>query len=99
MMRLARKRGLSKVAAQVWVYSELDRMYPPPDVPAQEATMSPPQPKTTMSPDSGQIQGLSDLPGSWPQLPANASLNSEIGWVQANRLRVVRESPGSATLV
>jgi len=31
MMRLARKQdGLSKLDAQSWVYSELDRLYPPP---------------------------------------------------------------------
>ncbi len=40
-----------------------------------------------------------DLPLGWPDLPANASLSSEVAWVQANRLRVVRESPGAATVV
>ena len=29
MMRLARKRGMSKDDAQQWTYSELDRLYPP----------------------------------------------------------------------
>jgi hypothetical protein len=29
MMKLARKQGMSKTDAQAWVYSELDRMYPP----------------------------------------------------------------------
>ena len=32
-------------------------------------------------------------------LPANASLSVEVGWVQANRLRVVEEQSGGATSV
>lgn len=34
------------------------------------------------------VSGLGDLPDDWPQLPANASLQVEIAWVSANRLRV-----------
>lgn len=49
--------------------------------------------------DGGQIQGLNDLPGDWPELPANASMGVELAWVQANRLRVVTEKPGKATRV
>ena len=49
--------------------------------------------------EGGSIQGLSDLPGDWPTLPANAALAAEVGWVQANRLRIVEERPGGATLV
>ena len=29
MMKLARKRGMSKSEAQAWVYAELVRLYPP----------------------------------------------------------------------
>jgi len=36
MMRLARKRGMSKSEAQAWTYAELDRMYPP-----EAVTLSP----------------------------------------------------------
>lgn len=50
-------------------------------------------------PDDGQIQGLSSLPDDWPELASNDSLSSEIAWVQANRLHVVEERPGKATLV
>jgi len=85
MMRLARKRGMSKDDAQQWTYAELDRLYPPIE-------------KGTMSPD-GPIQGLGELPEDWPDLPDNASLASEVGWVQANRLRIVEENPGRATVV
>jgi len=98
MMRLARKdRGMSKTDAQSWVYSELDRLYPPPDPSPDKLSGDgnvQPSPR-----DPGQIQGLSDLPEDWPGLPANASLSSEVGWVQANRLRIVAENPGGATSV
>lgn len=92
MMRLARKEFPDKKARQQWVYGELDRMYPP--LPKPE----PPE-KPAAKPDDGPIQGLGDIPESWPELPANASLASEIGWVQANRLRIVTEQPGKATVV
>lgn len=36
------------------------------------------------------VSGLSDVPESWPELPANAQLQVEIAWVTANRLRVRR---------
>jgi hypothetical protein len=49
--------------------------------------------------DAGAIQGLSEIPEGWPTLPANASLGAELGWVQANRLRIVEERPGKATRV
>ena len=32
-------------------------------------------------------------------MPANTSISTEIGWVQANRLRIVEERPGKATLI
>ncbi|TWU13330.1 hypothetical protein CA54_21650 [Symmachiella macrocystis] len=105
MMKAARKQGMSKTDAQAWVYSELDRMYPP----LQNRTLSYSEDANdsanrTLSwshrpVDDGQIQGLSAIPDSWSELPANASLSAEIGWVQANRLRIVEEKPGRATVV
>lgn len=44
------------------------------------------------------LDGLGDLPGDWPSLPANASLANEIQWVQANRLRVARGVDEDATV-
>jgi len=38
------------------------------------------------------VAGLSDLPASWGDLPPNAPLSAEVSWVQANRLRCVRET-------
>jgi len=88
---------MSKADAQAWVYAELDRLYPPPD-PSPDKL--PGDGNAQVAPgDSGQIRGLSDLPEDWPGLPANASLSSEVSWVQANRLRIVAENPGGATSV
>lgn len=42
---------------------------------------------TKPSPDEG-VPGLGELPESWGELAANASLQVEISWVSANRLRV-----------
>ena len=98
MMRLARKRFRTKEERQEWVYSELDRLYPPEPVVEPNRTMS--ANRTMAASDaSGPIQGLGDIPASWPELPANASLAVEVGWVQANRLRVVAEQAGGATVV
>jgi len=100
MMRLARKqRGLSKTDAQQWVYSEIDRLYPPP--PSSEVTSDDGIARSSARSDldSGQIRGLSDLPDGWPDLSANASLSSDVGWVQANRLRIVAEVSGGSTSV
>lgn len=36
----------------------------------------------------GPATGLSEIPSSWPELPANASLQVEISLFSANRLRV-----------
>jgi hypothetical protein len=87
MMKEARKQGMSKADAQAWTYTELDRLHPEP-VAAMSATFW-----------GGPLQGLGDIPESWPELPDNASLPAEIGWVQAQRLRIVEERPSGATVV
>jgi hypothetical protein len=110
MMKAARKQGMSKADAQLWVYGELDRLYPP--QPSAD-TVRPYKPLDDGSGDNeartvsgaqrpvddGQIQGLGDIPGDWPELSPNASLPVEIGWVQANRLRIVEERSGGAARV
>lgn len=80
MMRECRQKGMSKADAQAWTYSELDRLYPP------EVTDSA-EPAVAEHADQG-VSGLGDLPADWPTLPANASLQAEVSWVSANRLRV-----------
>ncbi len=115
MMKLS-KRIKDRDERFRWVYSELDRLYPPlesgdPEIKnkdlRQEPSLSPNDLRQKRkfsavqeySTDSGQIQGLGNIPQDWPELQSNASLSAEIGWVQANRLRVVEERPGAATLV
>ena len=49
--------------------------------------------------DTTRLQGLGDIPSTWSALPANASLASEIGWVQSNRLYVVEEKSTNITVV
>ena len=119
MMKLAKKRLKTKVERQQWVYSELDRMYPP--LPASQEIPEQTTENRTLSShtctvwggasdrtlsgsqrpvvDAGQIQGLGDIPEAWPELPANSSLAVEVAWVQANRLRVIEERSGAATLI
>ncbi|MEZ6138378.1 MAG: hypothetical protein R3C53_26140 [Pirellulaceae bacterium] len=81
MMKERRQKGLSKAEAQAETYSELDRLYPPLEAPAEalEAQFA--------AADRG-VSGLCELPEDWTELPANASLQVEIAWVSANRLRV-----------
>ena len=90
-------------------YSVLYRLYPPKPLPANEIEKNNSETarvqKVPMSPNFqggdvglGRVTGLSDIPESWPTLPANASLSAEIGWVQAERLRIVEER-GISTVV
>ena len=59
-------------------------------------------PATDPRPESahhGRVHGLGDIPSDWGELPDNASLQAEIGWCQANRLRIVEEKSSGATVV
>jgi hypothetical protein len=94
MMKACRAQGMSKGDAQAWTYSELDRLYPP----AEECLTAGHNSGETGG-FGGQVRGLADLPKDWPELPGNASLQTEITWVQANRLRVVEEHSSGATIV
>ena len=118
MIRECRSKGMSRSEAQTWVYSELDRLYPPlpglePQVeteteqpreaepradggnaaggdssePAAASTPGEPPPRACVR------DGLGGIPAGWPYLPPNASLQQEIAWVQAERLRIVAELP------
>ena len=94
MMRGCRKTmGLSKSDAQLWTYDEIDRLYPPlPPVEAVEAPEKPPD-------DTGSVQGLGDIPDDWPALPATGSLQSDLQWVQSNRLTIVEDQHTGGTRV
>lgn len=109
MMALAKESIPDIVQRRLWVYGELDRMYPPVEKPIRIGSSDPGETDTyrKLAPagpvepasDGGAIQGLSDIPPEWLPLPANASMATEIGWVQANRLLIVEERPGKATIV
>lgn len=58
--------------------------------PDPPAVVEPPQPlEAAPASSGGGVEGLGVLPEAWPTLPANATLATEVAWVQANRLRVV----------
>lgn len=104
MMKDAKASMPDLVQRQLWVYAELDRMYPPPKPPDESDTYhflpeAAEDTKAGVTSDSGSIQGLTDLPKGWPEMPASVSLGAELAWVQSNRLKVVEERPGRATLV
>ncbi len=102
MMKKSKRKIPDKAERQIWVYSELDRMYP--SLVKADNVRLPDDPKAdnvrpVVSSD-GQIQGLNSIPDEWPEtMPANTSIGTEVAWVQANRLRIVKERPGKATLV
>lgn len=83
LIKECRKQGMSKPDAQAWTYAELDRLYPPLETDRTAGSDS-----QLGSAEGGFVTGLSDIPEDWPQLPANATLQVEIAWVSANRLRV-----------
>ena len=62
-------------------WQEAARAFPPLDTEGMPGTDS-----QSESAHRGRVAGLSDIPASWGTLPANASLQSELNWVQANRL-------------
>ena len=65
-------------------WQEAARAFPPLDTGRTLATDS----QSELA-HGGRVTGLSDIPASWPEMPANSSLQNEVSWVQANRLRVV----------
>ncbi len=91
--------GMTKRQAMDEAYRQAMAKFPRPgeeagvEQPASDFTEQAPPAAT------GKVRGLSDLPASWPKLTANAALAAEVGWVQANRLTVVEELTGGATVV
>lgn len=47
--------------------------------------------QTRATTGDSSVIGLGEIPQSWPKLPPNASLASEIQWVLANRLQCIQE--------
>ena len=81
-----RAKGMKRDEASEAAWDAMEKAYPP--LAATEAAAV-----------NVRVQGLGEIPADWPELPANASLSAEVRWVQANRLRIVEERPGAATVV
>lgn len=100
MVKEAKASGMEKEAAQVWAYTEINRLYPPlppkADKPPPEPSISPVE--SPSAPESADLPGLYSIPPEWPPLPDNAALQVELGWVQSQRLAVVEER-GNQTIV
>jgi len=100
MIAEAKAGGMDTATAKEWAYAELDLLYPPLPKPEDKpATEAPPPAKPANESGRGRIQGLGEIPEHWPALQPNASLQSDIAWVQAQRLRVCEEKPTGAMVV
>lgn len=84
------------------VYAKLLEMFPPTQMTNEQteaggddnssARSGLPEAVQARTRDEAAVTGLESIPEDWPALPANAALGVEIQWVQANRLRIVRET-------
>lgn len=87
----AKAKGLKPDKAREYAWQACLAQFPPPQT--EPTTIDPPPDppkKEAKTSDETQIGNIT-VPSDWPELPPNASLTQEIGWVQANRLRVVQE--------
>jgi hypothetical protein len=85
-LRDFRAKGMKRDEASEAAWDAMEQAFPPIANVAATADM-----QAEVATDT-RIHGLSEIPAGWPTLPANASLQAEVSWVQANRLRVVRET-------
>lgn len=105
LMREARRSGLTKESAREEVYAKLLEMFPQATQPppqtnegseagggANLAGSDDGASGATHARDGEAVSGLSSIPEDWPDLPASSTLAQEVQWVQANRLRLVRET-------
>ncbi len=83
MMKLARKQGMTKIAAQAWVYGELDRLYPPEGDPVPKTTLSP-----DLDPQNDNVAG--QRADSGPRRPSGV-----VAGPAGERFPAGRRSPGS----
>lgn len=91
-------RGQGPGSAYEWATLQAEREYAAEREELEPVEGSPPveesppeaidPPAAAPVPADQGVLGLGDLPPGWPALPANASLQVEISWVSANRLRV-----------
>jgi hypothetical protein len=90
--KAGRSAGMDRREAYDYATVEADRVFAPGD--PSEADPAPDDPpaalETPPAAAGSGVAGLGDLPADWPSLPANASLQAEVGWVQGNRVLVVQ---------
>ena len=92
-LRDFRSKGMKRDEASEAAWDAMEQAFPPIATVAATADM-----RDEVVTDT-RIQGLSEIPSDWPPLADNASLQAEIGWCQANRLRVVEESASGVVAV
>lgn len=94
-------RGQGPGTAYYWADEQISRIFAKPPEPEPDPIEPDPEPDPepvevipaeipvapAPQPDDG-VSGLGTLPDAWGDLSANASLQAEIAWVSANRLRV-----------
>ena len=85
-------------AREQFIWEEMDRIYHATSAPPKEAISAAAALLDQIPRETG-VKGLGEIPKDWPELPANASLAVEVGWVQANRLRIVEELAAGGTRV
>ena len=85
-LRDFRSKGMRRDEASEAAWEAMEQAYPP--IAAVAATADMQAEVATYT----RIHGLSEIPAGWPTLPPNATLQAEVSWVQANRLRCVRET-------
>ncbi|MCA9130734.1 MAG: hypothetical protein KDB22_26795 [Planctomycetales bacterium] len=86
-LRDFRAKGMKRDEAADAAWEAMEKAFPPIASVASTTDIRAEEPVNTL------VQGLSEIPASWPPLPANASLQVEISWVTANRL-LVRDATG-----
>ncbi|MEM6778213.1 MAG: hypothetical protein AAF670_11205 [Planctomycetota bacterium] len=86
--KACRAKGMSRKQADEHAWTETAKAFPP----VQVADPSLNEPAESAN---ARIVGLPNIPDSWPEMPGNASLHSELSWVQNNRLRIVEKTGGT----
>jgi len=81
-LRDFRAKGMKRDEASDAAWGAMEQAFPPTDAVASTTDIRAEEPIDT------RVLGLSEIPAGWPTLPANASLQVEVSWVSANRLRV-----------
>ena len=95
-----RAKGMTRREAHDHAWAAAIASFPPPGEPAVDVPLpEAPAPEPASNGSNGPLSGLGEIPAAWAELPANASLQAELGWVQSNRLAIVEEKPSGSTVV